>query len=125
MNSIQHNDPELENLLIILAEHPDEKENLIPRILKKLPWGCHPILYIEKIKDPQNRILIRDSITFELQIEKIKDDLVHLLPEYKSPDFLLKASFLMSYLSGEDPAVYDEFEEFLNTLSSDFKERLD
>jgi len=124
MNAIGENDPELVNLLLILAEHPDEKENIIPGILNKLPWGCHPSLYIEKVKNPRDRILIRDTIQKSLTFEKIKHDLNILLAEKPPQDFLLKGAFILSFFSDSINHTYDEFIKEIDNVSAPLIEKI-
>ena len=124
MNAIQENDPELENLLLILAEHPDEREKVIPDILKKLPWGMHPSLFIEKVKNPANRIILRDSIQNNLTFEKLKYDLNILLSENESPDFLLKGAFILSFFSDSINYTYDEFSKEIDDLALPVLEKI-
>ena len=124
MNAIHGNDPELENFLLILAEHPDEKDRLYPRILKKLPWGFHPLIYIEKIKDPQTRLLIRDAISDDLISRKLQSDLITLLPTHSSDDFLIKSSFLLTFFSDDIHFGFEEFYFQLERISRPLRERL-
>jgi len=118
-------DPELENLMLILAEHPSEKEKLIPRILEKLPWGCHPPLLIEKIENPENRALLRDSVSRLISEKKRFGDLVTLLDMKETEDTREKGIFLFAMFADDLDYRFDDFQQLLDQLAQPLKERLE
>ena len=122
---MEGSDPELENYLLTLSEHPDERNRLMPRILTKLPWGFHPSLYVEKISNPKTRLTIRDEILPDLIREKRFADLEELFLESKDELDLVKGAFLLSSFSDEWSFTYEEFSDILDTYSFRLKERFE
>ena len=118
-------DPEMENLMLILAEHPDEKDKVIPRILKKLPWGYHPLLFIEKIENASNRVLLRDNVGRLLCEQKRISDLEALLDDSKTADSREKGIFLFAMFAEDLDYSFEEFQGRLDLLAQPIKERLD
>lgn len=124
MSNQLQNDPELDNLLLILAEFPDEKINLLPKIMAYFPWGYLPSSYIETIPDPGKRILIRDTIIELLKDEKQNYDLEILLKNVENKDFNEKGAFLFTFFAEDINYTYDDFVDRLDKLAYPLIEKI-
>lgn len=124
MSNQLQNDPELDNLLLILTEFPDEKINLLPKIMPYFPWGYLPSSYIETIPDPGKRILIRDTIIELLTDVKQNYDLEILLKNVESENFSEKGAFLFTFFAEDITYTYDDFGDRLDKLTYPLIEKI-
>ena len=115
--------PELDNLLLILSEHPHESENLVFKILSFFPWGYSPSLYIEKMHDPQKRMVLRDSISLFLFKIKQLQDLELLLQNPHDARINEKGAFLLSCSNENMNYSYNEFAEKLDLLAAPLEKK--
>ncbi|MBW7857378.1 MAG: hypothetical protein H3C43_03550 [Leptonema sp. (in: Bacteria)] len=97
----------------IEVEEDSVRSQIRDRLLSRLPFGCHPIQFIEKIGCANTRCQLREKALADLNDNKIIYDLNQL----QLSTSLESISYLTSRLSESDIVSYDEFVEKLDRLA--------
>ncbi len=115
MSIINDLDHEILRFFLLLYEHNDDG-GILETLLKKIPFGRHPLYYVEFIENPHVRSFLRLKYGDLINIRKLLYDFKKIST---NPD-LMKGSFLISRLSD---SIYLDFElyqkEFIK-LSNEF-----
>lgn len=102
------------------VEEDSVRSQIRDRLLSRLPFGCHPIRFIEKIGCANTRCQLRENALADLNDHKIVYDLQQL----DSLTSLENISYLISRLSEVDIISYDEFIERLDQLAEPLIQKL-
>ncbi|MBL8018421.1 MAG: transglutaminase family protein [Leptospirales bacterium] len=112
---------EIENLLLSLYDCKDEKEStyLTRSLFRAIPLGHHPMLYVERVKNPAVRWGLRHVLFPSLSDLKIRHDLKELLNRSKDDGEidLEMGAFLIARAAEESDVVPEDLTQRLDSLA--------
>lgn len=117
---------ELATLLERLAHNgvPDDRPDVLQRILEIVPFGHHPRLYIETVSDPIVRFRLREQESEALNDLKLRHDWKTLMSRPGPEPDLEHGIYLISRLSGDHELTPEDLRASLNRLARPLRRRL-
>lgn len=110
---------EIVKLFYLYHEHQQKKirEDILKLILKKMPFGYHPLFFIEHIPEAEVRSYLRYHEAEKWNQEKILFDFQEFVRE---PRNLMKGSFLVSRFSDDVTNTYADYKKKYFQLAGEF-----
>ncbi|MDH5654574.1 MAG: transglutaminase-like domain-containing protein [Spirochaetia bacterium] len=97
----------MNNLFLSLLDNPSKRKNSILLLLDMIPFGHHPLPYMERIEDPVARNMLRHQFGSSMNEMKLRYDLQNYTRRAKGRFDLETGAFLISRLS-ENPEITPE-----------------
>ncbi|MCS7204936.1 MAG: transglutaminase-like domain-containing protein [Leptospiraceae bacterium] len=119
MDIKEKSESDIIKLLYLYFDHHDItiRKNLLKKIVEKIPFGVHPLFYIENIRDTDIRFYLRVYEAETLDYEKLIYDF-HIFSA--SPKDLLKGSFLVSRFSDSFYINFNDYKKSFFSLVHEF-----
>ncbi|MCB1305952.1 MAG: transglutaminase family protein, partial [Leptospiraceae bacterium] len=117
---------EVSLLLSCFAETTEQKarKQILKRLLDVMPFGDHPMIYIDALGEPVLRLKLRELFAEFLNRRKLTEDLLQALKSSDSLD-LETGVFLISRMSGSIDLRYSDFTRSLDELAEPLMDRLE
>ncbi len=117
---------ELEALLERLVESadPEARRPVLKRLVEIVPFGHHPLLYVEALSDPLLRSRIRLQEAESLNDLKLRHDWKQLMSRPGVEPDLEQGICLISRIGGDFELTPEDIREHLNRLAVPLRERL-
>lgn len=101
----------------------DSRKFILKRLLRLIPMGHHPLLYIEQMDDPSMRMLLREKYSRNLNELKLVYDVKRALKKGRGDMDLETGAFLLSRIGDRYNITPESFAERLDNLASPIRDR--
>jgi len=117
---------ELDSLFTFLTDtrNQESRKIIVTRLLELVPFGHHPIMYIETVNDPALRMILREKYVRNLNEWKMLYDLKKSLRKSRGEIDLETGAFLVSRFSTKTMMTPEIFRKKLDKLADPLRERL-
>ncbi len=118
--------PVIEVVLRCLVDtsKPELRQMVLQRLLNLMPFGYHPMIYIENVSDPACRIQLREQYGSFLNETKLRHDLKRIIQRNSGDIDLEMGAFLISRLGLDDYTTPEEFRRDLDHLAGPLRDTL-
>ena len=118
---------EIESALCCLidAQKPEIRQAVLARLLDIIPFGHHPLAYIENVSDASARAALRENYCALLNDMKLRHDLKSVMKSSGSDIDLEAGAYLISRLGSDISLTPESFRADLDALAAPLRDRLE